>query len=258
MAAFSDEAKTGNEDRKQTMASVHLTAPAFELPTQGLPERPEASDDELRAGAEALSAAWQMLTPVAGSGSGLPDRLKRLAVRLKERLRVAKDRVPAGEAGKELTPQLELLESSRMLEAVLVAADAAKETFARLPRLRLKTGEELPRVIELAEGYLVSAKGIWSAESLTVYVQQAQRQLNQRIAEYQAHRRQADKKQQVVVSPEWNFLRRPQIGRRRLRSHFRRPGLRRHGIRLPQPRLLLVAHASFSMSAAASSGIISS
>jgi cyclic beta-1,2-glucan synthetase len=175
MAAFSDEAKTGNEDRKQTMASVHLTAPAFELPTQGLPERPEASDDELRAGAEALSAAWQMLTPVAGSGSGLPDRLKRLAVRLKERLRVAKDRVPAGEAGKELTPQLELLESSRMLEAVLVAADAAKETFARLPRLRLKTGEELPRVIELAEGYLVSAKGIWSAESLTVYVQQAQR-----------------------------------------------------------------------------------
>ena len=152
---------------------MHPTAPAPEMPAAGLPERPDVTEEELRAGADALIAQWRMLAP-AGAGTnknGLQERLKALGVRLKERLAAAKERV----SGKDLTPELELLESTRMLEAAIISADAAKATFDKLPLLRLATGEDLPRVMHLAEGYVATVKGIWSAESLGVFVGQAQR-----------------------------------------------------------------------------------
>ncbi len=151
--------------------AMHPTAP--EISVKGLPERPDVTEAELRAGADALTAQWQMLGPASGDSSksgGLTERLKHLSVRLKERLAAAKLRATT----KELTPELELLESTRMLEAAIISADAAKATFAKLPLIHLATGEDLPRVMNLAEGYVAAAKGIWSAESLAVYVGQAQ------------------------------------------------------------------------------------
>src|ERR1700724_1502701 len=99
--------------------AMHPTAPAPEISVKGLPERPDVTEAELRAGAEALTAQWQMLGPATGDArqGGLPERLKRLSLRLKERLAVAKSRAPS----KELTPELELLESTRMLEAALIS-----------------------------------------------------------------------------------------------------------------------------------------
>src|SRR5579859_738758 len=112
-AAFNES--TISEHSEQVM---HPTAPAPEIPAAGLPERPDVTEEDLRAGAEALIAQWRMLAPAgAGAGKGgLQERLKTLGVRLKERLTVAKARV----SGKELTPELELLESTRMLEAAIL------------------------------------------------------------------------------------------------------------------------------------------
>ena len=44
-----------------------------------------------------------------------------------------------------------------------------------LPHVRVDGDKELPRVVNLTEGYLSAAQGIWSPESLTTYVQQAQK-----------------------------------------------------------------------------------
>jgi hypothetical protein len=152
--------------------AMHPTAPAPEISAKGLPEHPDVTEVELRAGAEALTVQWQMLGPASGGSSkgGLAERLKLLSGRLKERLAAAKVRTTT----KELTPELELLESTRMLEAAIISADAAKATFAKLPLIRLATGEDLPRVMNLAEGYVATAKGIWSADSLAMFVNQAQ------------------------------------------------------------------------------------
>jgi cyclic beta-1,2-glucan synthetase len=162
-----------SDDSLISEQAAHPTAPKLDIPAAGLPERPDVTDAELRAGADALTGQWQMLGPGVGGGKqgGLPERLKRLAARLKDRLAAAK----AIANTKELTPQLELLESTRMLEAALISADTALQTFAKLPHIRLANGEDLPRLMNLAEGYLVAVKGIWSAESLSIYVNQAQR-----------------------------------------------------------------------------------
>ena len=65
---------------------------------------------------------------------------------------------------KEQTPELELLESTRMLGAAIISADVAKARW-RSCRGLAGTGEEEPRVANLAEGYVAVAKGIWSAHS---------------------------------------------------------------------------------------------
>lgn len=145
------------------------TAPALELPTAGLPEKPSVSDAELRQRADALSRQWEMV-PANSKADGLSVRLKRLEERLTETLRTCRKTASI----QELTPELELLESTRMLESALIAGDNTAATFASLPHVRVDQDSELPRAINLAEGYLVAAQGIWSPESLTVYVQQAQ------------------------------------------------------------------------------------
>ena len=139
------------------------------MPTAGLPEKPSVSDADLRACADAMSRQWEMV-PASTRSDGLSKRLLSLKQRLTEVLRTCKKTASIH----ELTPELELLESTRMLESALIAGDNTAETFASLPHVRVDKDSELPRAINLTEGYLVAAKGIWSDESLTVYVQQAQ------------------------------------------------------------------------------------
>jgi cyclic beta-1,2-glucan synthetase len=156
---------------QESMASEHGLPPtAPETPTRGLPERPPVADATLRAAAEALSRGWEMLEP-ATAEVDLQQRLVRLESRLKEALRVCALEARTGKP----TPQLELLESTRMLEAALPKGSEAAATFADLPLVRVGEGESLPRVINLAEMYLATAQGIWSPESLTVFVREAQR-----------------------------------------------------------------------------------
>jgi cyclic beta-1,2-glucan synthetase len=157
---------------QEPIASEHVlppTAPALELPTAGLPEKPSVSDAELRKRAEALSRQWEMV-PADTKTDGLSARLIQLQERLKEILRACRKTASL----QELTPQLELLESTRMLESALIAGDDTSATFAALPQVRVDGDKELPRAVNLAEGYLAAAQGIWSPESLTTYVQQAQ------------------------------------------------------------------------------------
>jgi cyclic beta-1,2-glucan synthetase len=145
-------------------------APALELPTAGLPEKPSVSNAELQERAETLSRQWEMV-PAGTKADGLPLRLIRLKERLTETLRACRKTASL----QELTPQLELLESTRMLESALIAGDDTNATFASLPHVRIDGNNELPRVVNLTEGYLAAAQGIWSPESLTTYVQQAQK-----------------------------------------------------------------------------------
>jgi cyclic beta-1,2-glucan synthetase len=154
-----------------TIASDHalpLTAPTLDVPTNNLPEKPSVTDASLREHAEALSRQWEML-PIDTSHTGLSQRLATLKTRLSDLLRLCRKTASI----QELTPELELLESTRMLEAALIAGDNTAKTFAALPRVRIGSAD-LPRTVNLAEGYLSAARGIWSPESLTVYVQQAQ------------------------------------------------------------------------------------
>ena len=148
----------------------HATVPALALPSEGLPEKPSVSDEELRSSAAKLTGKWELL-PRKTKSAALETRLKSLSERLKQRLAAAK----AISNTKELTPQLELLESGRMFEAALISANAAAAAFAALPLVKLPDGSDLPRIMNLAEGYLSSACGIWSAESLAVYVGEAQK-----------------------------------------------------------------------------------
>ena len=102
--------------------------------------------------------------------NGLTQRLDSLQQRLTAILSACRKT----STSTELTPQLELLESTRMLDAPLLHSEETTAAFAELPHVRVKGDKELPRVVNLAEGYLSAAQGIWSPESLTVYTQQAQ------------------------------------------------------------------------------------
>ena len=148
---------------------VPLTAPVSEIASDRLPEVPPVTDDALRASAAALAAGWRPAAKGVAKNS-LPERLKQLKVRLAERLRAAR-----AIANKDtLTPQLELLESTRALEGVLQTLGAAGGDLQRVPHVALANGETIPRVMNIGEGYLAAAEGIWSAESLAVYVRAVQ------------------------------------------------------------------------------------
>jgi len=164
MAPFSDSQNANTSD-----ASLPPTAPAPELPTAGLPEKPDVSDDSLRESAAELSRHWEMVSPDSRTG-GFSARLTRLKDRLSHILRTSRKTANL----QELTPELELLESTRMLESALIVGPDTRATFASLPHVRVEPDGELPRAVNLSEGYLAAARGIWSPESLTVYVQQAQ------------------------------------------------------------------------------------
>ena len=158
-----------SEDRMVSEGALPPTAPVLDLPTRGLPERPGVDDAELRAAARTMSSRWEML-PADEQKIDLEQRLERLGNRLKGALRTCAMEAKTSEP----TPQLELLESTRMLEAALPKKSEAEATYSGLPRVRVNGAEALPRVINLAELYLAKAGGIWSAESLASFVDAAQ------------------------------------------------------------------------------------
>ena len=124
--AITDETLISTEGQ-----APHSTVPDIEIPSAGLLEAPSVSEADLRASAAELVQQWQLL-PKSSAAKGLGLRLKSLSTRLKERLAACK-----AIASKELTPQLEFLESTRMFEAALIGAKSASDTFATLPLLPL-------------------------------------------------------------------------------------------------------------------------
>ncbi len=159
-----------SSNSEELEAIGHATPPPVEIPTTGLPEEPLVSEEQLREHAAALITQWEML-PSEGKATSLPQRLKDLATRLDLRLRVCRRNVSM----KKLTPQLEFLESTRMMESVLASAKSATPTLLRLPHVCLASAtSDIPRVMAVSEAYLAAAHGIWSAGSLTTYIEQVQ------------------------------------------------------------------------------------
>jgi hypothetical protein len=155
-----------NELRNDSNVTSMLppTAPVSEQ-TIGLPERPSVSDESLRANATAL--VLHGVKPSADAG--LSARLKRLKTRLAERVVACK----AVARPPELTPPLELLESMRMFEAVLTGVSAAAKEYGDVPYVSVPEGA-LPRVMRIAEAYVEAVGGIWSEDSLVVYMEVVQ------------------------------------------------------------------------------------
>jgi cyclic beta-1,2-glucan synthetase len=152
-----------NEFHKDSAVGPALppTAPVSEQ-TIGLPERPSVSDDALRENAVALTQELHHVAPAAATG--LKSRLEKLKSRLAEDTRVCKTLVTSS----ELTPPLELLESMRMFEAVLVEVAATDDEYADVPFAMASDGAT-PRVLRIAESYVAAAGGIWSPDSLLLY-----------------------------------------------------------------------------------------
>lgn len=144
------------------------TAPASAATMGALPENPTSSEAALREHAYSLTQQWQT-QPGAQTQTGFQQYRDELKQRLKERLRICS----INASPEKMTPQMELLESKRMLEAA-VATDDDVRTWARLPHTHAGGDRELPRVMALAEGYISAAGGIWSHGSLEIYVQQVQ------------------------------------------------------------------------------------
>ncbi len=161
-----------NDPNQQTAVSGHgeqfHTTPAEAAGC--LPEKPSVSEEDLREHAQQLVESWESM-PSSKGYTGLEVRLKELAAKLKGLLAQAKARVH----GKALTPELELLESTRMLEAAIVSTTSAAEAFRSLPHVHQHHTKTLPRVTSLAEAYLWRCGGIWSAQSLSLYVHEVQR-----------------------------------------------------------------------------------
>ncbi len=176
-----------------------LTAPVLEGSGR-LPEHPPVSDEQLRTAARTLASGWRMTKGDTDGKPGtdsLPERMSslktRLAARLKACERIANPR--------DLTPPLELLESTRALEAVLQGMKAAIPELREQPHVLVatagrsqqapastappaaSTSQSIPRVMNLAEGYLAAAEGIWSAASLTTFVQAAESHDDLRLGE---------------------------------------------------------------------------
>ncbi|WP_213805036.1 glucoamylase family protein [Granulicella sp. dw_53] len=158
------------ENNPGTEQLLPPTAPVSDLKVAGLPERPFVSDDVLRDHAAHLATKMQQVQP-AKRAADLDARLKKLLLRLAERLRACKALVTS----QELTPTLEFLESGRMFEAVLTGLTASRRQFEKVPYVKVPDGA-VPRVVNLAEEYIAAAEGIWSQESLALYIGVVQRE----------------------------------------------------------------------------------
>lgn len=162
MASFSEDVTSA--------PGVPLTAPVFEVPSAGLPEEPTVTEAELRQHARALTADW---APVAQRATG--QAFYRYLTQLRARLDQSERIWSVGVNVRELTPQLELVESSRMFDAAVPSVPAAEEIFRGLPQIDPDKMGNQPRVIHLARGYMKAVDGIWSPPSLTLYVQEIQK-----------------------------------------------------------------------------------
>ena len=134
-----------------------------------LPEKPEVPEAELKERAAALVGGWEMTAATRGK-SCLAVRLDKLAPRLDAALDHARRRL----TGKGPSVELDLLRAHRALEQVIASTEIDLKDFAELPHVHIPYEGVLPRVANLAEAYMAVTKGIWSAESLEVYVRQVQ------------------------------------------------------------------------------------
>ncbi len=83
--------------------------------------------------------------------------------------------MPTYKLGEPLDPLLELRENPRLLEAVLNETASLRKRLARLPRVvRVREGDE-PRIVTVADTYLQATASTWSADAVTVFLDEAQK-----------------------------------------------------------------------------------
>lgn len=150
--------------------TLPLTAPIEEAQSEGLPEEPAVSDAELQRQADLFIKQCQSAASKKSQEQFLLF-IRQLRFRFEKAFRIWGSEITT----KELTPQLELVESSRMLEAAIPPSDESEQIFADLPQIA-PYGEQ-PRVVQLARAYIEATEGIWSQRSLTTYVGEIQRRV---------------------------------------------------------------------------------
>ena len=153
-----------------TTSFLPPTAPGLETETAALRERPFVSDDAVRARASDIAMKMQRLQP-ARHPADLKMRLEELSLRLEELMRACKARV----SSTKVTPWLELLESGRAFQSVLTGLMLSLKQFDRVPYVRVPSGA-VPRVLHVAEQYIAAADGIWSQQTLVLFVETAEQQ----------------------------------------------------------------------------------
>ncbi|HEY8997668.1 MAG TPA: glycosyl transferase, partial [Edaphobacter sp.] len=149
---------------------VSLTAPVQETTMVGLPEEPTASEQELRAAADALARTLRQEAP-GQTADAVVKHLDGLRARLKAAAPMWKE----GTTTAELTPKLELVESVRMFEAAAPKGESAVEMYRDVPVANLPPMGSLPQVIHIAGSYLAAADGVWSPGSLAIFMDQLQK-----------------------------------------------------------------------------------
>jgi cyclic beta-1,2-glucan synthetase len=148
--------------------AIPLTAPVEETAATGLPEEPGVTEVELRQSAEKLVAGWRSVPATFGLNQFLLY-IRQLRTRLSQGMRLWSEGVT-----RELTPRLEIVEAGRLLESAIPAPDEAEELYRGLPQAQLGSAEDWPRIAILARGYIEAVDGVWSPDSLSIYVQQVQ------------------------------------------------------------------------------------
>ena len=147
-----------------------LTAPIQETPSTGLPEDPKTGEAELRAAADELAQSLRRELP-----GGREENFVKYLDGLRSRLKEVVPRWKAGTSTTELTPKLELVESSRMFEAAVPRGASGSEMYRDVPFANLAPAGSLPQVVHIAGSYLACADGIWSRRSLSIFVEQVQK-----------------------------------------------------------------------------------
>ena len=105
---------------------VPLTAEVF--PTEGLAEKPDVDNEVLREQSRELVRHWRPSAQGTSKAEWIDARLKKLSLRLAARLAACEKVATLN----DLTPPLELLESTRMLGNVLKEAESAKVQVRQL------------------------------------------------------------------------------------------------------------------------------
>ncbi len=83
--------------------------------------------------------------------------------------------MPTHQLGEPLDPLLELRENPRLLEAVLTEITSMRRRFSQLPRVvRAREGDE-PRIAIVADAYLKATSSTWSADAVTVFLEEVQK-----------------------------------------------------------------------------------
>src|SRR6202000_3470273 len=111
------------------------------------PEQPDVADESFRLVAEDLVSHWQTRRHAEQKSIYMLRRLEGLHLRLNTRLAECKKIAVLNEP----TPQLELLESTRMLQSVLEEAEREEKPFRKLAVVETPEGDKVPRVMRVTE-----------------------------------------------------------------------------------------------------------